>query len=86
MCCAVLEASSIAYWAKMGIGYFPTSVKDICKELPLLEPMYQCTQMVQENIKKKNAERKAKAYAKTGKQTPAMSSVSKAKVSFGDIP
>ena len=37
MLCAVPNSLSQAYWAKMGVGHFPTSVKEVVKELLLLE-------------------------------------------------
>ena len=38
MLLAVPPVLSTAYWAKMGVGHFPTNVKDVVKELLLIEP------------------------------------------------
>jgi len=58
---AVPPALSTAYWAKMGVGHFPTNVKDVVKELLLIEPEYRRTQQIQDIVEKQISQKKTSA-------------------------
>ena len=81
---AVPNSLSQAYWAKMGVGHFPTSVKEVVKELLLLEPEFRRNKQIQD-IVEKNARKKttaAKPFEKTGEGK----SASNKGTSLGRIP
>ena len=52
MLCAVLDGLLTAYWAKICIGHFLTSTKDVWKGILLLEPEHCHTQMLQDIVEK----------------------------------
>ena len=58
---AVPPALSTAYWAKMGVGHFPTNVKDVVKELLLIKPEYRRTQQIQDIVEKQISQKKTSA-------------------------
>jgi len=52
MLCPAPSALLTAYLANMGIGHFPTSFKDVLKELLFLKPEFRHTQSIQEVVKR----------------------------------
>jgi hypothetical protein len=81
---AVPNSLSQAYWAKMGVGHFPTSVKEVVKELLLLEPEFRQNQQIQD-IVEKNAHKMTNA-AKLVEKPGEGKSVSNKGPSLGKIP
>jgi hypothetical protein len=73
----VPSALSTVYWDKMGVGNFPTSIKDVVNEFLLLEPEFRRNQLIQEVVKRQNTDKKATAFAKAGKHAATKGSASK---------
>ena len=85
MLCVVPNALSLAYWAKMGVGHFPTSEKEICKELLLLKPEFRRSQQIQDILKRQNTQRKSSTAKSIEKRGEAKSASNRGD-SFGKIP
>ena len=45
----------------MGVGHFPTNVKDVVKELLLIKPEYRRTQQIQDIVEKQISQKKTSA-------------------------